>query len=259
VWSRLIHTPRAHIRPRCELSPCRTWLRFADVMTSIAQAARAAAQLHEAAQEVARVAARRSGQPDAQMAAPSVPQRLNGFQRLNELRIPPIATHWKGSMTSQWPLHSFLELGALDGAVPSARLHARHVLREWGLAALADDTELVVSELVTNGVQASRAMMHAAIRLWLASDGTRVVVLVWDASPQPPMQVDADGDVENGRGLLLVEAVSEQWGWFPGDLASTSGGGYQGKAVWAIVGLPALRTEVASRVAASMWKEQHLR
>lgn len=233
--------------------PMPTWLRFADVMTSIAQAARAAAQLHEAAQEVARVAARRSGQTDVQMAVPSVSQRLNGP------RIPPIATHWKGSMGSQWPLHSFLELGALDGAVPSARLHARHVLWEWGLAALADNTELVVSELVTNGVQASRATTHAAIRLWLASDGTRVVVLVWDASPQPPMQMDADCDVENGRGLLLVEAVSEQWGWFPGDRASASGVGHRGKVVWAVVRLPGLHAEAASRTATSTRKEQHLR
>ena len=47
-------------------------------------------------------------------------------------------------MTSQWPLHSFLELGALPGAAPCARLHARHLLWEWGLAALTDSTELVV-------------------------------------------------------------------------------------------------------------------
>jgi len=31
-----------------------------------------------------------------------------------------------------WPLCSYLELGALPTAVPCARLHARHVLREWG-------------------------------------------------------------------------------------------------------------------------------
>ncbi len=58
----------------------------------------------------------------------------------------------------QWPYRTFLELGALAGAVPSARLHVRLVLLEWGLAALSDDTELLVSELVTNGVRASRAM-----------------------------------------------------------------------------------------------------
>ncbi len=36
------------------------------------------------------------------------------------------------SMADEWPLQSFLELGALPGAVPSARLHARHLMWEWG-------------------------------------------------------------------------------------------------------------------------------
>jgi hypothetical protein len=53
---------------------------------------------------------------------------------------------WAGRPAGEWPLHSFLELGALDGAVPSARLHARHVLCEWGLAASGDAVELVVSD-----------------------------------------------------------------------------------------------------------------
>jgi hypothetical protein len=32
--------------------------------------------------------------------------------------------------------------------VPWARLHTRHILREWRLADIADDAELVVAELV---------------------------------------------------------------------------------------------------------------
>jgi hypothetical protein len=34
-------------------------------------------------------------------------------------------------MNDDWPLHSYLELGTLPGAVPCARLHTRHVLWEW--------------------------------------------------------------------------------------------------------------------------------
>jgi anti-sigma regulatory factor (Ser/Thr protein kinase) len=147
------------------------------------------------------------------------------------LRVPPFADRGAGHAVGEWPLQSFLELGALEGAVPSARLHTRHLLREWELAALSDDAELVVSELVTNGVQASRAMAHAAIRLWLASDQTQVVICVWDASPRPPVRMDADEEAENGRGLLLVEAVSAQWGWFPAERAGDS----RGKVVWSIV------------------------
>src|SRR5579864_226362 len=53
------------------------------------------------------------------------------------------------------PLRSYLELGALPTTVPCARLHARHVLHEWGLNGLAPDSELLVSELVTNAVKAT--------------------------------------------------------------------------------------------------------
>jgi hypothetical protein len=128
--------------------------------------------------------------------------------------------------TAGWPLRSFLELGPFPGAVPCARLHARQVLWEWGVAVSGESTELVVSELVTNAVQASRAI-QAAVRMWLVCDREQVVVFVWDASPQPPARAEPGEDAENGRGLLLVEAVSERWGHFGYD-----GGG---KVVWAVV------------------------
>jgi anti-sigma regulatory factor (Ser/Thr protein kinase) len=163
---------------------------------------------------------------------------MKGEGRLADAARPQVSllgARWAGGPASEWPLDTFLELGALDGAVPSARLHARHVVREWGLAALAEDVELVVSELVTNGVQASRAMTHAAIGLWLASDRVQVVVCVWDASPQPPVRMDAAEDAEHGRGLLLVEALSKQWGWLPGKPGTMGADGQRGKIVWAVV------------------------
>ncbi len=95
------------------------------------------------------------------------------------------------------------------------------------LAAFSDSTELVLSERATNAVQASRAMRDAAIRVWLVSDRTQIVVFVWDASPQPPARADLGEDAENGRGLLLVEAVSEFWGYFHDGAA--------GKVVWAVL------------------------
>ena len=137
---------------------------------------------------------------------------------------------------ASWPLHAALELGALPTAPGCARAWTWQILREWGLAPLSDSTGLLVSELATNAVQASRAVTGAAIWLWLIFDRKRVVILVWDASPQPPVPADPGEDAENGRGLLLVQALSQQWGWYfpdhPGD-ASSSGQG--GKVVWAVV------------------------
>jgi hypothetical protein len=36
-------------------------------------------------------------------------------------------------MAAEWPVEDFLELGALPGAVPSARLHTRQILWEWAV------------------------------------------------------------------------------------------------------------------------------
>jgi hypothetical protein len=79
----------------------------------------------------------------------------------------------------RWHLHDFLELGSLVSAVPCARLHARPVLWEWGLAVLAERTGLLVTELITNAVKASRTDAQASsVRLWLVSDLAQILVLV---------------------------------------------------------------------------------
>ena len=134
-------------------------------------------------------------------------------------------------MVGEWPLRDFSELGALPGAVPCARLHARQLMWEWRLTRLSESVELLVSELVTNAVQASRAMDHInPVRLWLLADKTRVLILVWDASPQAPARMSISGDAESGRGLLLVEAISDRWDWY---VPQGSGG----KIVWALTGI----------------------
>lgn len=124
-----------------------------------------------------------------------------------------------------WSFSSHLELGALDSAVPCARLHARQVVREWGLPGLADTTELLVSELMTNAIRAS-GPWSPAVTLWLFSDGRCVVIHVWDGSSAMPVRQDADAEPESGRGLLLVETLSRDWGSYArGD----------GKVVWASI------------------------
>ena len=143
---------------------------------------------------------------------------------------------------SAWPRQSYLELGVLPTAVPCARGHARLVLAEWGLRKLADPAELVVSELVTNGITASRGLVGSRfggrwsagtppVRLWLQSDYQTVLVQVWDGNNRMPVRQEADPESEGGRGLCLVEAVSEDWGAFHPPHAS-------GKVVWALVVKP---------------------
>src|SRR6201988_4978654 len=61
-------------------------------------------------------------------------------------------------LVHRWPLRDFTELSAPGRSVPSARYHARQILLEWRLTELTTDVELLVSELVTNAVAASRAL-----------------------------------------------------------------------------------------------------
>jgi anti-sigma regulatory factor (Ser/Thr protein kinase) len=147
-----------------------------------------------------------------------------------QMPIPPFTRQREHDMADQWPLRSFLELGPLPGAVPCARLHVRQLLWEWNLTDFSEAAELVTSELLTNAIQASQAMKFLApVRMWLVSDWQCVLILVWDASPQPPVRMDSRNDAENGRGLLLVETISTQWNWyFPHDPG--------GKVVWAEIG-----------------------
>jgi anti-sigma regulatory factor (Ser/Thr protein kinase) len=113
-----------------------------------------------------------------------------------------------------WPSHTCLELGALPTAVACARLHARNLLWEWGLDWLAPDTELLVAELVTNAVTATATRGEAAVRLRLSSDGTRVLIEVWDADPWPPAAGDNDRPGPRAeRGRALVAALSTRWDW----------------------------------------------
>ncbi|MCX4749955.1 ATP-binding protein [Kitasatospora sp. NBC_01287] len=95
---------------------------------------------------------------------------------------------------------------------------ARRLLREF-LPKLrdgerfAEKAELLVSELVTN------ALLHGTrpgqlIRLGLETDGDLLWISVEDASEAPPRPRLA-ADEESGRGLLLVERLSEKWGWGP--------------------------------------------
>lgn len=133
--------------------------------------------------------------------------------------------------SGDWALRSSLPLGPIPTAVPCARAHTTQVLWEWGMAEMSDTAELIVSELITNAITASRALDDgpSPIRFWILSDKKRVLILVWDASPNPPVRMQSAADAEGGRGLMLVDAISTQWAWYP--VADK----IEGKVVWALI------------------------
>lgn len=109
----------------------------------------------------------------------------------------------------------------------SAR-HLRRILRlylqGWGLAAVADAAELALTELIANVVRhvPGRRCQTFIFRL-PGGEGVRVEVA--DGCPELPVVVEGDALDEGGRGLLLVDAVTDKWG-----VEVRRGGG--GKAVW---------------------------
>ncbi|MER6047366.1 SpoIIE family protein phosphatase [Streptomyces sp. NPDC001793] len=109
-------------------------------------------------------------------------------------------------------------------SVARARELARDQLTDWGLQALVDTTELLVSELVTNALRHGQG----EIRLRLLLDRT-LVCEVWDADLAQPRRRRARDTDEGGRGLQLVGLLSEGWG---------SRRTPRGKTVWFELALP---------------------
>ncbi|MFB6889085.1 SpoIIE family protein phosphatase [Kitasatospora sp. NPDC056327] len=111
------------------------------------------------------------------------------------------------------------------GRLPGkARRFTRSTLAAWGLSALADYAELLVSELVTN------ALLHADAprRLRLFRDRV-LTVEVSDAGGQTPQLRPFAEQDEGGRGMFLVSELAQRWG---------SRLTRDGKVVWAELELP---------------------
>ncbi|MER7375239.1 SpoIIE family protein phosphatase [Streptomyces lanatus] len=110
------------------------------------------------------------------------------------------------------PIRAGWVVWRLPDAVMHARRFTARTLRRWKVQEAADAVLLVVSELVTN------ALVHTqgSVRLDLVLRGDRVRVSVSDSSPRAPAKpVIVDWESTGGRGLLLVEAVSDTYGTVP--------------------------------------------
>jgi hypothetical protein len=123
-------------------------------------------------------------------------------------------------------------LSPSPGSVKIGRDFTRATLRDWGMTALTDLAELVVSELVTNalrhGIPAARKLGEQhCVRLRLLAQAPFVMCMVTDPERAIPVIQDADPAAESGRGLTVVEACCLRWGWHLLDEG--------GKVVWALL------------------------
>lgn len=151
-----------------------------------------------------------------------------GARRPRVVRMP--ADWWDSPSAVACPL------GRGPQSARAARRLTRNTLRDWGLVSLADDAETIVGEFVAN------ALTHAAVRtsvgpyrrsgvenlgLRLLRRTGEVICAVLDPSDTAPVLRIPGGVEEAGRGLQMVDALSDVWGWSP-----VAG---RGKAVWAIL------------------------
>ncbi|NGO12013.1 ATP-binding protein [Streptomyces sp. HC44] len=111
-------------------------------------------------------------------------------------------------------------------AVTISRRTLRLILTMHGLIGLVDTAELLATELVANAVRHTKG--PAALRVCWSAGVLRLGA--WDADPEPPeppRALDQLTEQEEGRGLALVRACSDLWGWQP-----LSRFGNRGKYVW---------------------------
>jgi serine/threonine-protein kinase RsbW len=122
--------------------------------------------------------------------------------------------HWKA-----------FRLPALTSSVAAARHRVCDTLGRWDMVSVRDDAGLVISELFTNAV--------------LHTDSERITCALWTVDEVLYVEVADDGhtrttptsrpptsDLENGRGLLLVEELTDEWGVRPSEPG-------HGRTVWA--------------------------
>ncbi|WP_237540011.1 MULTISPECIES: ATP-binding protein [unclassified Streptomyces] len=110
-----------------------------------------------------------------------------------------------------------------------ARDELRKTLAGWGLSELEECAVLVLSELLTNAVEHGCGE-GAGVETRYVSRPCGLRVEVCDVSPKLPVQRESEPGEVSGRGLGIVEALSDQWGWW-----------YRrghGKTVWAELSLP---------------------
>jgi hypothetical protein len=134
-----------------------------------------------------------------------------------------------------------VELAVQPTAPREARRFVADVCERWGLSAMSSDIALSVSELVTN------VILHAKTPMALTIDVAHdvVEVAVRDHDPRPPvlrppredlltdvdtltlrlppaeepedvrhpaLHVGPSGSIAAGRGMLIVDAVADEWG-----------------------------------------------
>jgi anti-sigma regulatory factor (Ser/Thr protein kinase) len=113
-------------------------------------------------------------------------------------------------------------------SVQMARFYVRAALGYHDLGDYAVDVEMMTSELVSNAIQHVCVDGTGTVKVTLLRGRSpeAVTVVVTDSSPEGPVMREAPNTSERGRGLRIVDELSDCWGWNLED---------GGKAVYAVL------------------------
>ncbi len=128
--------------------------------------------------------------------------------------------------------------GMDGGPVGVAREFTVATLRRWGLTGRCDDITIVVSEMLTNALRHARPGsgdvpgrprirmgLYTGLNSSLSAPGPWVLCAVADPSRAVPLPRASTSLAETGRGLHIIRALSDDWGYTAPDRT--------GKVVWA--------------------------
>ncbi|MET8004484.1 ATP-binding protein [Nonomuraea glycinis] len=122
---------------------------------------------------------------------------------------------------------TYTALPADPRSVSIARTYVTRILADWGRTALADDTQLIASELLTNAIKATHDAHKPDVLMtygtsagyechpWIGLHqlGDDVVLEVWDCNRNPPKLRAPESWEVGGRGLQVVNDLATSWGY----------------------------------------------
>jgi anti-sigma regulatory factor (Ser/Thr protein kinase) len=127
----------------------------------------------------------------------------------------PAERHERHERQERHERHECLVRLVTGPAAPAeARRRVRDAIRSWRVSVDLDAALLLTSELVTNAVRHEAGQGARSVMLTIASSRGRLRVDVHDTSCSLPAVAEVPADAETGRGLLLVETLSDEWGFY---------------------------------------------
>ena len=105
-------------------------------------------------------------------------------------------------------MHAVSRFSADLASVAGARSWLATQLRPLAPSALVNDAQLCLSELAANAVNHAGSDFEVEVRRF----DDRLRITVSDESDERPVLRSVDPSSQRGRGLLIVDAVSQRWG-----------------------------------------------